>query len=189
MIIYSQRILFICFCFICLFSTKMFAESSYHLEISKQQQNLRLLEGEKEIKRYQIAYGKGGKHNKKLLGDELTPEGHYRINHFKLDSKFTLFMQLDYPNQTDAWHAYRDKRISAETYKRIVKAISEGERPPQDTELGGYIGIHGMGKNDADSLDTHKYTNWTKGCIALTDNEILELKQYASIGMPVYIRP
>lgn len=189
MIVNSQRNRLICFCFIFLFSPKMYAESSYHLEISKQEQLLRLLNGDKEIKRYHIAYGKGGKNNKKQLGDELTPQGRYQINHFKLDSKFTLFMQLDYPNQSDAWHAYRDKRITAETYKRIVKAISSGDKPPQDTKLGGYIGIHGIGNNEPDSLETHEYTNWTEGCIAVTDPEILELKQYASIGMPVYIRP
>ena len=53
--------------------------------------------------------------------------------------------------------------------------------------LGGLIGIHGIGVETADKLEIHQMTNWTKGCIALRNSEILELSKYVSHGTPVII--
>ncbi len=54
-------------------------------------------------------------------------------------------MQLDYPNLNDAWYGYKNKIIDSAEFKKIANAYKQRRIPPQDTELGGFIGIHGIG--------------------------------------------
>ncbi|MDZ7736419.1 MAG: L,D-transpeptidase [Gammaproteobacteria bacterium] len=61
--------------------------------------------------------------------------------------------------------------------------------PPQNTALGGYIGIHGIGEvNDEKIMTFTQGQNWTAGCIALTNEQISELRQFVSIGTRIVIR-
>ena len=60
--------------------------------------------------------------------------------------------------------------------------------PPQNTRLGGYIGIHGVGEVTREKMKIHRAVNWTDGCIALTNKDINTLRKYVSIGTPVIIR-
>lgn len=98
-------------------------------------------------------------------------------------------MQLDYPNLLDAWYGYKDKIISSNEFKKIVMAFKNNQTPPQDTLLGGYIGIHGLGEVNEEILNIHEINNWTEGCIALKNEEINELRQFVSIGTPITIKP
>jgi L,D-peptidoglycan transpeptidase YkuD (ErfK/YbiS/YcfS/YnhG family) len=47
-------------------------------------------------------------------------------------------------------------------YDAIIEAINNDRLPPQNTALGGEIYIHGGGIDG----------NWTRGCIALTNEEM-----------------
>ena len=60
-----------------------------------------------------------------------------------------------------------------------------GRPPPQDTALGGYIGIHGVGAGDP---AVHEDFNWTEGCVALTDAQIDALLRHITVGTAVEIR-
>ena len=60
-----------------------------------------------------------------------------------------------------------------------------GKTPPQDTPLGGQIGIHGIGNGDQ---DIHHNYNWTNGCIALTNEQIDQLGKWIKPGVLVNIR-
>ena len=162
-------------------------EDNYQLVISKSNKELTIIQGDKTIKRFDIALGKGGKGTKQKLGDNKTPVGVYKITDFKADSKFHYFMQLDYPNMLDAWYGYKNDIITAREFKRIAYAIKDKKRPPQNTALGGYIGIHGLGQSSREKLKIHSSFNWTEGCIALKNNEITALRQYVSIGTRVTI--
>ena len=104
-------------------------------------------------------------------------------------SKFFFFMQLDYPNLLDAWYGYMGNIISSRDFRNIAAAFKNHQIPPQDTRLGGYIGIHGLGDVSAEALKIHRNNNWTDGCIALKNEEINELRRYVSIGTPIIIRP
>lgn len=170
-----------------LFCTASPAEPPVALEISKSGQTLKVRQGDEIIKFYRIAFGKGGKGSKRQSGDKKTPSGIYRITEFKSDSKFHYFMQINYPNLTDAWHGYKNRLITAREFRRIAEAYRDGTLPPQDTILGGYIGIHGIGDVNREKLDIHASHNWTEGCIALRNEEINELRRYVSIGTPVFI--
>jgi murein L,D-transpeptidase YafK len=158
------------------------------LEVSKTQNQLLVRDGDRILKRFRIAYGKGGPGKKQKLGDNKTPVGIYRIVDFKDDSRFHLFMQIDYPNPLDAWHGYRTEIIDAGQFRAIATAHRNSSVPPQNTALGGYIGIHGIGEMSDQKLDIHEFENWTDGCIALTNEEVTELRRLVDIGTRVVIR-
>ena len=75
--------------------------------------------------------------------------------------------------------------ISRQQLQAIVSAHRRGKAPPQNTRLGGQIGIHGLGEAD---LDLHRMTNWTRGCVALTDRQVDSLLGWIRVGMTVEIR-
>lgn len=160
----------------------------YDIEISKSDQQLIVKNGNRTIKQYRVAFGKGGKGTKRKLGDKKTPVGIYKIVDFKDDSKFHFFMQIDYPNLLDAWYGYKNEVISAQEFKNIATAFKTKNIPPQNTPLGGYIGIHGLGVTTEEKLLIHEGFNWTEGCIALTNEQINDLRQYVSIGTKVVIK-
>ena len=78
-----------------------------------------------------------------------------------------------------------DGDITEAQWQAIRRASAANRRPPQDTALGGYIGIHGTGDGD---LRIHSEYNWTNGCIALTNEQIDRLLDWVRVGTPVEIR-
>jgi len=164
------------------------SSKEYELVINKSREELLVKHDDIVIKRYRAATGRGGKGNKRRLGDKKTPVGVYRIVDFKEDSRFHFFMQIDYPNLLDAWYGYKNELIDAREFRAITTALKNNEVPPQTTALGGYIGIHGIGEVDEEKLLIHESQNWTAGCIALTNEEINDLLQYVSIGTRIVIQ-
>jgi len=132
-----------------------------------------------------IAMGRGGVVAARRAGDGTTPRGEFRIAWVNPDSSYHLFFGLDYPGMTQAEEALSRRLIDPATYERIRRARDRGELPPQDTALGGYIGIHGIGAMNAGINPRY---NWTQGCIALSDEEIDQLARWAGIGTRVVIR-
>ncbi|MBI1732014.1 MAG: L,D-transpeptidase [Gammaproteobacteria bacterium] len=160
----------------------------YALEVSRSRNELVVKDGDQIIRRYRASIGRGGLGVKRQRGDDTTPVGAYHIVDFKSDSRFHFFMLLDYPNLVDGWHGYRMQTIDAAEFKAIAAAYRERATPPQNTGLGGYIGIHGIGDVSAKKLDIHRSQNWTRGCIALRNEEINELREYVTRGTRVTIR-
>ena len=161
----------------------------YQLRISKQDNELIVERAGARVKTYRIASGRGGRGAKRRQGDNKTPVGAYRILNGRESARFDYFIHLDYPNLIDAWRGYKDKVISAAEFKQIALAHKQRRTPPQDTGLGGFIGIHGLGRTDTEKLAIHEGFNWTEGCIALTNEEIRELRQFIQPGTTVIIRP
>lgn len=164
------------------------AENGFEIVIIKSAQELILKRGNQPYKTFRMSYGKGNNGPKRQRGDNKTPVGTYKILEFKPDSKFHFFMQLNYPNLLDAWHGYKERLISPAEFKQIALSFKNHEMPPQDTRLGGYIGIHGVGEITRERMKIHESVNWTDGCIALTNEEINYLRKYVTIGTPVIIR-
>ena len=159
----------------------------YELRISKQDNALIVERAGERVKTYRSASGKGGRGAKRRQADNKTQVGAYRILHGKESGRFDYFMRLDYPNLIDAWRGYKDRVISAVEFKQIALAHKQGRTPPQDTGLGGFIGIHGLGRTDPEKLAIHEGFNWTEGCIALTNEELHELRQFIQPGATVII--
>jgi murein L,D-transpeptidase YafK len=171
-----------------LISVSQTQASEYQLLISKKNHELIVQKEGEVVKKYHIATGKGGKGTKRQQGDSKTPQGVYRIAKFKESSRFHYFIQLDYPNLVDAWYGYKNKMIDAKEFKRIASAYKKRETPPQDTKLGGFIGIHGLGVENEKKLAIHQDINWTEGCIALTNEEINDLRKFVDVGTSVIIK-
>lgn len=159
----------------------------YEIEIVKSQRVLLVKNGTKIEKSFPIASGRGGKGDKKQLGDHKTPVGIYRIIERKDSEKFHIFLRLNYPNIKDAFWGLKNRVITRSEFDAIVEAYKTGNVPPQDTALGGSVGIHGIGAENADTLDVHAVSNWTEGCVALTNKQLEELLRYVDIGTKVVI--
>ena len=160
----------------------------YQILIHKNDRELILKKSNEIIKKYHVATGKGGKGTKRKRGDSKTPLGVYQISKLNKSNRFHYFIQLDYPNLIDAWYGFKNEIIDGNDFKRIAHAYKKREFPPQDTNLGGQIGIHGIGKITKQKLSIHQEINWTNGCIALTNDDINDLIRYIKIGTTVVIK-
>ena len=132
-----------------------------------------------------ISIGRGGSTAEKKQHDGKTPLGKFHIVRMTTDTPFHRFFGLDYPDLERAERARQTGIINQTRYAAIRQAIQTRQVPPQETALGGYIGIHGIGEG---SGVIHEDFNWTKGCIALTNAQIDDLSNWLRIGTKVVIR-
>ena len=149
-------------------------------------QSLYVLQDDKVKQKFtHVALGRGGVSDNRVQGDDTTPKGTFRIAWINTESRYHLFFGLDYPNKRYAEWAYQSRLIDVDTYFDIRKAVFKNKVPPQNTALGGYIGIHGTGDTNP---RIHRLLNWTKGCIALTNKQIEQLAHWVNVGTKVVIR-
>ena len=142
--------------------------------------------GDDTLKEYEnIAIGSNGPTLAKRVNDETTPLGDFRVARINPKSRFRTFMGFDYPTMEHAKRALADGRLGPQEYLAINNAWLAKRPPPQDTILGGHLGIHGLGVGDE---KIHGSFNWTEGCIAVTNEQIDELAQWVGIGTLVSVR-
>jgi murein L,D-transpeptidase YafK len=159
---------------------------SHWILVDSRTDSLHVMKGaEKVISFSNIAFGSSGVGTKLKKGDRITPQGEFLIGWIRPGSKFHRFFGLVYPRLSDAKVGLEDGRISAAVYESIKRALEMGRVPPQDTALGGYIGIHGIGRGD---VTIHRDINWTDGCIALENDQIDKLSNWLRVGMMVEIQ-
>tara|TARA_Y100000588_G_scaffold231680_1_gene245405 strand:- start:4363 stop:4956 length:594 start_codon:yes stop_codon:yes gene_type:complete len=163
-------------------------DKAYYLEIDKSERLLRVKYAGDTYQQFHVASGRGGPGKKQRVGDRRTPEGIYRIAQLNTSRQFHFFIGLNYPNIEDARIGFRNDVISKEEFNQIIESLKYGELPPQNTALGGAIGIHGIGLETTEKLKMHAHLDWTKGCLALTNTEISALRRYVSIGTEVIIK-
>lgn len=134
--------------------------------IEKQARRLMLISKGEVLKTYKIALGGNPDGPKERQGDNKTPEGTYFIDSRNKDSRYHLSLHISYPNESD---------------RKRAKEL--GVSP------GGNIMIHGIKNGFSWVGDSHTEVDWTKGCIAVTDEEIEEIEKVAPNGTVVEIRP
>ena len=132
-----------------------------------------------------VAIGRYGTTWSKMTKDDKTPLGRFRVGWINEKSRYYRFFGLNYPNLDTAKRALDENRITEETWLSILEAKNMGKTPPQNTPLGGHIGIHGIGRGDQ---EIHHEYNWTNGCIALTNEQIDQLGKWIKPGILVNIR-
>jgi murein L,D-transpeptidase YafK len=147
---------------------------------------LMVMQGSHVVHTYEgISIGRDGVTTEKVLGDQRTPVGRFRIAWIREESGFHRFLGLDYPDRQRAWRARESRQLEEGDWHAIRRAHESGEIPPQGTPLGGQIGIHGIGEGDR---EIHGMFNWTNGCVALTNEQLDDLMQWVHIGTRVDIR-
>jgi outer membrane protein assembly factor BamD (BamD/ComL family)/L,D-peptidoglycan transpeptidase YkuD (ErfK/YbiS/YcfS/YnhG family) len=134
--------------------------------IEKKERRLKLISKGEVLKTYKIALGGNPNGPKERQGDSKTPEGTYFIDSRNKDSRYHLSLHISYPNE-------RDRKRAREL----------GVSP------GGNIMIHGIKDGFSWAGASHTEVDWTKGCIAVTDEEIEEIAKVAPNGTVVEIRP
>lgn len=138
---------------------------SYALVIDKIKHKGFLYYNGKLSKEYDVEFGKNWIGDKLYAGDYATPEGRYLVTRKKnsRDSGYYKAMMLNYPNEED--------RVEFAARRRSGQI-------PKSRGIGGLIEIHGNGGKGVD---------WTKGCVALSDEKIDDLFSKLSVGSPVTI--
>jgi hypothetical protein len=142
-------------------------------------------QGEPQLTLHNLSIGRYGASSEKHRGDNMTPLGRFRVTQVKRDSAFYRFIALSYPDAERAVRGQGQGILDDDELQAILSAHARGKAPPQDTGLGGRIGIHGLGGADP---ALHRAMNWTRGCVALTDRQIDSLLPWVEVGMPVEIR-
>jgi murein L,D-transpeptidase YafK len=145
--------------------------------VKKSQRQLLLFSGDKLVRTYRIGLGLSPAGDKVQQGDRRTPEGEFYIFTKNDRSAFYLSLGVSYPNAAHAERGLRDGLISKAQYESIMRALRAKTTPPQNTRLGGDIYIHGNGAQ----------SDWTWGCAALENADMLELFKAVTVGTPVRI--
>lgn len=141
-------------------------EKADQIVVYKAKRMLYLLKDGHIIRKYRVALGKNPVGHKLEMGDRRTPEGRYRIDWKNPESKFYRSLRISYPDKTDA-----------------------GVAASLATHPGDLIMIHGM-PNDRDAAAVgHPLKDWTDGCIAVTNEEIMEIWKMVNVGTPISIWP
>lgn len=133
---------------------------------------------------HNVSIGSGGTTTVRHAGDSTTPLGTFHVAWINHRSPFRIFFGLDYPSAAYGERAYRLGIIGKADYEAILAASHGGKVPPQETPLGGRIGIHGLGKGDQ---DVQRRINWTDGCVALPNIDIESLAKWIHLGTRVDI--
>jgi lipoprotein-anchoring transpeptidase ErfK/SrfK len=155
------------------------SHSDQAIYIWKSRRLMVLREGGQIVRRFEVALGIDPEDPKMFRGDNRTPEGTYFIREKKTQSSFRRFLGLSYPNVTDAERGLNQSMISQEEWADIFFANMRGRTPPWTTRLGGRIGIRTV---------IAQLVDWTKGCIAVRNDDIEYLYERVQLGTPVHIK-
>ena len=152
--------------FFLLYCNLTFADiKTNYLIINKSSRQLVIFLNNGEIKNFSISLGFEPFGTKVKKGDGKTPEGLYYIENKIKESSFYLALQISYPNPWD-----------------IRRALNLNLHP------GGQIMIHGLPNADYDLKYHNKLNDWTEGCIAVSNKEMLYLWKNIEKGVPILIR-
>ena len=149
------------------------------LVVKKKERKLEVFDGEKLIKTYKIGLGFAPEGDKEKEGDGKTPEGDFYVFTKNENSKFYLSLGVSYPSIDDAKRGLEQNLISKAEHDAIIEAIINQRTPLQNTNLGGEIYIHGSGSA----------TDWTLGCVALSNSNMKELFDAVPVKTSVRIEP
>ncbi len=133
--------------------------------VIKHERVLRLLRRGRVIAEYPIKLGLNPYGHKQREGDFRTPEGKYELVFRNPKSEFFLSIQISYPNREDA-----------------AAARENGFEP------GGLIMIHGQPNEPKRPLDHYATRDWTDGCIALSNADMVDVWLRTTAGIPIEIR-
>jgi murein L,D-transpeptidase YafK len=134
--------------------------------VRKSERRLYLMRGEDVLRAYHVQLGLNPDGHKERAGDFRTPEGNYRLTRRNARSDFFLSIQVSYPNEIDMRNARRN-----------------GWQP------GGSIMIHGLPNDPRHGPDYYATQDWTDGCIAVSNADMVEIWMMTSDNVPIDIRP
>lgn len=141
-------------------------EMAEKVVVIKHERVLRLLRRGRVIAEYPIKLGLNPYGHKQRAGDFRTPEGKYDLVARNPQSDFFLSIKVSYPNREDA-----------------AVASENGHAP------GGLIMIHGQPNVPKRPAEHYATRDWTDGCIALSNADMVDVWMRTTVGIPIEIRP
>jgi murein L,D-transpeptidase YafK len=134
--------------------------------VRKSERRMYLLRQGEVLRAYKVALGLRPQGHKEYEGDYRTPEGKYRLVRRNPRSDFFLSMEISYPNAQDLSHAKR-----------------QGKRP------GGAIMLHGWPNIPKKPSQYYANADWTDGCIAVSNSDMVEIWLMTPLDTPIEILP
>ncbi|HZF25899.1 MAG TPA: L,D-transpeptidase family protein [Steroidobacteraceae bacterium] len=134
--------------------------------VYKAERRMDLIRDGQVVGTYRVALGLDPFGPKVREGDFRTPEGTYRLARRNPNSDFFLSIQISYPSDQD-----------------IRRARSQGYAP------GGSIMVHGMPNRLKHPPEYYQDRDWTDGCIAVTNSDMVEIWLSTGDDTPIEIRP
>lgn len=148
------------------------------IAVSKSGHVVELWQNGSLVRAYNCSSGKANG-DKERQGDCKTPVGEFYVCLMNNNSAYTKGIGVSYPMTEDAERGLKAGLITQSQYDSIVSAVSRKAMPNWYTNLGGEIEIHG-GSNIVGS-------NASRGCIVLTNADILDLYSRVTYGDTVLI--
>jgi murein L,D-transpeptidase YafK len=136
------------------------------LLVRKSERRLYLLRDGQVLREYKVALGLNPQGHKQREGDYKTPEGQYKLIRRNSHSDFFLSMEISYPNSAD-----------------LIRAQRQGVKP------GGAIMLHGWPNVPRRTTDYYRSADWTDGCIAVTNADMVEIWLMTPLETPIEIVP
>lgn len=134
--------------------------------VEKADRELHLMRDGEVFRTFDIALGIQPRGDKQQEGDFRTPEGRYVLDIRNPDSEYFLSIRISYPNQ-------QDRRQAREM----------GVNP------GGAIMVHGQPNTPTRSETYYRTQDWTNGCIALSNSDMIDMWLMTGENTPIEIRP
>jgi len=136
------------------------------LLVDKSERKLYLLKEGEVMRKFDIALGLIPEGPKRREGDYRTPEGRYHLAGRNPNSDYFLSIQISYPDAQD-----------------IARANASNLSP------GGQIMIHGQPNEPKYSDSRYQSWDWTDGCIAVTNSDMIDIWLMTDESIPIEIRP
>ncbi|HKK02299.1 MAG TPA: L,D-transpeptidase family protein [Gammaproteobacteria bacterium] len=134
--------------------------------VYKAERRLELLSRGEVFKSFPIALGARPEGHKEREGDQRTPEGRYVLDWRNPDSAYFLSLRVSYPNAAD-----------------LRRASELGVSP------GNNIMIHGLPNEPEHPARRYLQSDWTDGCIAVSNSAMIDIWLAVADGTPIHIRP
>jgi len=134
--------------------------------VEKAARKLYLIRNGEAFRTFEIALGVVPEGHKEEEGDQKTPEGRYMLDGRNPNSDFFLSIHISYPSSSD--------RQNART---------RGVRP------GGQIMIHGQPNAPTYSAAYYAREDWTNGCIAVSNSDMIDIWLMTPNLVPIEILP
>jgi murein L,D-transpeptidase YafK len=137
-----------------------------YVVVDKSDRKLILYKAGRVLREFDVSLGLVPNGPKQREGDFRTPEGKYLLAGRNVNSDFFLSIHVSYPNDADR-----------------ARARELGVDP------GGEIMIHGFPNEPKYDLKRYQETDWTDGCIAVSNSDMVDIWLMTREATPIEIRP
>lgn len=134
--------------------------------VVKSERLMYLIKDGEVVRTFPVGLGPNPIGPKYFSGDGRTPEGSYVLDRRNPNSKFYRSIRVSYPNTDD-----------------YARSLSYGLSP------GGAIMIHGEPTDPTQARRLLDRSDWTEGCIAVSNTDMTEIWERVDEGTPIDIVP